>query len=95
MSTYHITVPKDHAAAVALDYNEATKDQLIELYLEEAEFKPIWDSGFFKSIDLMTGSMIEPTEDDQVVGKEMLDKVLNSDIFNENNYTRKFLMKAD
>ena len=86
MSNYYIAVPKDHAATVALDYSEAIEDQLIELYLEEVEFKPVWDSGFFESINLMTGSMIDPYEDDKVVGKQMLYKVLNSAIFNENNY---------
>lgn len=86
MRTFYITVPIDSTAVISLDLNQATNEQLIELHLNEKEFKKVWDSGLFKSINSLAGSFIEISEDDKVDDMIILDKVINSGIFNNANY---------
>ncbi len=81
MSSKVITVPKDKEAENALDYDEATADQLIEVFLIGDEFKELWKIGFFDALNDMTQAMIDDFESAEIVKKEDLEKVLNSDVF--------------
>ncbi|MCF6405253.1 hypothetical protein L3C95_20280 [Chitinophaga filiformis] len=82
MSSRTIIVPIDKEAENALDYDEATPEQLIEVDLVGNEFKELWDVGFFHALNDMTQAMIDNFESAEIVKKEDLEKVLNSDVFN-------------
>ncbi|SDF47414.1 hypothetical protein [Chitinophaga filiformis] len=82
MSSKVMTVPRDRDAESALDYDEATPDQLIEVSFTDDEFKELWRIGFFDALNDMTFAMIDDFESAQIVEKENLEKVLNSDVFN-------------
>ncbi|PSL26314.1 hypothetical protein [Chitinophaga ginsengisoli] len=82
MKTRLIEVPKDKEAEYALDYNEATEDQLIRIYLTSPEFIELWNIGFFNELNEMTGAMIDDFEDAKIVEKEDLENILDSDVFN-------------
>lgn len=76
-----ITVPNDAAAMVALDYNEASDDQLIQMRLEDRPFYAIWESGFFDSLNNMAKVNIDNYEDDGIVDVEVLKEVVGSGLF--------------
>lgn len=40
-----IVVPRNKEAEIALDYDTATPDQIIELKLKDKEFENLWDKG--------------------------------------------------
>jgi len=72
-----ITVPKDKAAEIALDINEAKAEQLIEIELSDKEFKfLIFESRTFDLINLITGSLIGDFESEEISGEENLKKVI-------------------
>lgn len=81
MRSRFITVPKDAEAVVALDYNEASDDQLIEIILDDREFYAIWKSGFFSSLNYMAKVNIDDSEDDGITDVEVLKEVVNSSLF--------------
>ena len=76
-----ITVPKDGEAMVALDYNEASDDQLIEMRLDDREFYAVWESGFFDSLNDMAKVNINDYEDDAITNVEVLKEVVSSGLF--------------
>ena len=84
-----ITVPKDKAAEHALDYNEAERDQLIEIEINPTEFEELDDAGVFDAMNEITDAMIDDYEDAEIVKKEELERVLNSDIFSKSVTTDK------
>ncbi|SHN16860.1 hypothetical protein [Chitinophaga sp. CF418] len=82
MRTRLIEVPKDKEAEYALDYDEATPGQLIRIFLTSPEFVELWNVGFFDVLNEMTLAMIDDFEDAEIIKKEDLENVLNSDLFN-------------
>lgn len=84
-----IIVPKDKEADVLLDYDEASSDQLLTLYFDNAEFKELWDAGVFSAINEIAESMIDVYEDDGITDRYKLQQVINSDIFNKKLSTNK------
>ncbi|MFY0256539.1 hypothetical protein ACDQ55_21610 [Chitinophaga sp. 30R24] len=84
MKSRTIVVPKDSGAEHALNYDEATPDQLIEVELNEVEFKDLWETGFFEFINSIADANIDNYEDESIVEREKLKKVLSSDIFTRN-----------
>jgi molecular chaperone DnaK (HSP70) len=78
-----ITVPKDKAAEEALNYAEATEDQLIEVRLTDAEFDELWQAGVFDTMNEITEAMIDYFESAEIVEREELEKVLESDAFDK------------
>ncbi|PWV56098.1 hypothetical protein [Chitinophaga sp. S165] len=83
VKTRIISVPKDKDAEHALDYNEATPDQLIEIELTPAEFEDLYRAGVFDDMNEITDAMIDDYEYAAIVKTEELEGVLNSDIFNK------------
>lgn len=81
MKKRFITVPKDHEAEMALDLDVAKSEQLIEIVLDDIEFKTLKESGFFKSINSIAGSNIDDYESESIIGSEELNKVAISSIF--------------
>lgn len=79
-----MTVPKDKEAEHALDYNEATPDQLIEIELTPTEYGELYWAGVFDAMNELTNAMIDDYEDAEIVKREELERVLNSDIFSKN-----------
>lgn len=73
-----ITVPKDKIAEKALDFDEATKEQLIELSITEEEFLFLYYNGIIELINQEGETNIDDFEDDSVTGKENLSKVIKA-----------------
>ncbi len=78
-----IVVPKDRQAMVALDYDQASEDQLIELYYpdDDPEFALFWDSGIFSTIDNLADTLIDRYESEWIEDLTKIDKVIKSKIF--------------
>lgn len=85
MTSRTIVVPKDVAAQHALNYDEATSEQLIELALEESAFKTLWEAGFFQRVNAIAGVNIDVYEDECIEDPQQLKNVLESDVFTENS----------
>lgn len=84
MSYRIVIVPKDKNAGYALDYNEATKDQLIEFVLEEDKMHLLFKAGVFELINNIGNIIIDDYEDDHIAGKEKLQKVrMALEVFNQ------------
>ncbi len=73
-----ITVPKDKASEKALDFDEATKDQLIELPIKEEDFLFMYQNGIIELINQEGGANIDDFEDDSIAGKENLNRVIQA-----------------
>lgn len=84
----YITVPKDENAQNALNYNEATSEQLIEIHVAENEFKEIWDSGFFKLINSFSGSNIDTYETESITDIDVLKNILESKVFDNEKFVK-------
>ena len=73
-----IVVPKDKVAQELLDRDEATDQQLLELYLSNEEFYFLYKKGIFELINQITGSLIDDFENDSVLEKEKILKIIES-----------------
>jgi len=73
-----IIVPKDKIAEKALDLDEATKEQLIELSITEEEFLFMYQNGVIELINLEGKTNVDDFEDDSVTGKENLSRVIRA-----------------
>lgn len=73
-----ITVPKDKVVENALDFDEATPEQLIELQIKEEEFLFLYKNGIIEMINQEGNTNIDDFEDDSVTGKENLGKVIKA-----------------
>lgn len=72
-----ISVPKNKDAEIALDYNQATEDQLIEISLSDEEFSELWNEGIFSLINDIAGTNIDDFEDDNIIDKEKIKKIID------------------
>lgn len=61
-----IIVPKDKDAEVALDYDWATQEQIIELSLTDEEFERLWSEGIFTLINRISNANIDDFEDEHI-----------------------------
>lgn len=84
MKSRTIVVPKDKDAQNALNYNEATEEQLIEVSLHEEEFISLLNAGFFESINRVAAVNIDDYEDECIVEHQKLVAVSNSKLFTGN-----------
>ncbi len=73
-----IVVPKDRLAQELLERDEATDQQLLELYLSDEEFYFLYKQGIFELINQIAGSLIDDFEDDSVLEKEKILKIIES-----------------
>ncbi|MBX3239061.1 MAG: hypothetical protein KIT80_09790 [Chitinophagaceae bacterium] len=73
-----IVVPKDRLAQELLDRDEATDQQLLELYLSDEEFYFLYKRGIFALINQIAGSLIDDFENDSVLEKEKILKIIES-----------------
>lgn len=76
-----ICVPKNKEGESALNFDEATPQQLIELNLPDTQFYSLWGQGFFDEINNLSGSAIDDFEDEKIYEKHKLERVFNSKIF--------------
>jgi hypothetical protein len=77
---YHIVVPKDQEAMIALDYNTASSDQLVEVYFSEKQFKRLWDSGVLYAINKIADVNIDFAEDESIKNMESLQELISNDL---------------
>ncbi|PSL26313.1 hypothetical protein [Chitinophaga ginsengisoli] len=82
MSRKMVTVPKDKYAEDALDYDDAMPEHLIEVEFTVSEFRELWDVGFFDALNDVTLAMIDDFESAEIIKREHLEEILNSDVFN-------------
>lgn len=91
-----IIVPKDKVAQEALDFDKATKEQLIELPIGEEEFLCMYNSGIIELINMKGNANIDDFEDDSVTGKVNLNMVINTLSLKEslgNNFQIRLIQK--
>lgn len=81
-----ITVPKDSEALAALDYDQATVDQLIELKIDDNAFNALDQKGFFLLINKIAGTLIDNYEDEVITDADILKHVLASKVFGPDYY---------
>jgi len=79
--TRSIVVPKDKVAMEALDYDQATSDQLYEVKLDEGLFERFWRTGIPYDINLMANINLDIAKDDQITDLEDLQKIVASSVF--------------
>ncbi len=70
-----IIVPKNKEAEIALDYDVAGPDQIVELSIANGEFKKLWDRDIFILINKISNSNIDDFEDEHITN---LDSIYNS-----------------
>lgn len=72
-----IIVPKNKEAEIALDYDTATSEQLIELNLTTEEFDRLWDDGIFSLINKISNCNIDDYEDEHITDLNLISKTLS------------------
>lgn len=70
-----IIVPKNEKAEIALNYDTANSDEIIEINLTNEEFKRLWDKNIFHLINRISNCNIDEFEDEHIVD---LDFIYNS-----------------
>ncbi|HTD40296.1 MAG TPA: hypothetical protein VK671_06720 [Mucilaginibacter sp.] len=81
-----ICVPVDEAALSRLDYDQNIPGDLIEISLNNEDFKKLWEKGFFHNINIQTNSTIDDFEDEHILDVGQLNKVTNSGLFESKGY---------
>ena len=71
-----ITVPINSVVEKALNLNEASTDQLIELKISEDEFLFLFQNEIIKLINREGRTNIDDFEDDSIIGKKNINKVI-------------------
>ncbi|MFP7655377.1 hypothetical protein [Chryseobacterium proteolyticum] len=71
-----IIVPKNKEAENALDYDTATKEQIVELNLSEQEFEKLWNEGVFSLINKVSECNIDDYEDEHVTDLGLISNTL-------------------
>lgn len=61
-----ITVPKNKEAEIALDYNLASPEQIVELNLTNIQLEKLWNDGIFHLIIKVSNSNIDDFEDEHI-----------------------------
>lgn len=81
-----ICVPKDKSALLRLDYDLSESDDLIEVYLDSNTLMKLFEFKFFQKINDVADSNIDDFEDEKILGAKELNKVLDSGVFELNDY---------
>lgn len=95
MKRRYITVPIDKNAEFALDYDEATNDQLLELVLCEDEYIYLNNINFFKVINEIGGANIDDYESESITEKEIIIKIIDNLKSNEFKIDFRFKKKVE
>ncbi|KAB1232565.1 hypothetical protein [Chryseobacterium viscerum] len=72
-----IIVPKNKEAEIALDYDTASPEQIVELSITNDEFKELWNSGVFILINKISNSNIDEFEDEHITNLDSIHNSLN------------------
>ncbi|UKB78204.1 hypothetical protein [Chryseobacterium sp. MEBOG07] len=72
-----IIVPKNKEAEIALDYDTASPEQIVELSITNDEFKELWNSGVFILINKISNSNIDDFEDEHITNLDSIHNSLN------------------
>lgn len=68
----NITVPINQEAMEKLNYDTCEKDELIELYLDENQYKELWNSKVLEAFNEKINIMIDDFEDESIHNIEYL-----------------------
>ena len=91
MKTRVITVPQNKKAMIALDFDEAKDEDLIQFSLNEVEFKKLWDYNFFMTINNLVDVNIDDYEDENILDNKKLKKIIESNVFDNPIYDDEIL----
>jgi hypothetical protein len=72
-----IVVPKNRKTEIALDYDAAASEQLVELYLTDDEFDRLWNMGVFTLINRISNCIIDDFEDEHITDLNLIFNTLN------------------
>ncbi len=68
----NITVPINQEAMEKLNYDACEDDELIELYLDENQYKELWSSKILEAFNEKLNIMIDDFEDESIYNIESL-----------------------
>jgi hypothetical protein len=80
-----IVVPKDEAAAKEVNYGEFCSDHLLEMDLSESDFLYLEQFGVIDQINAIAGTVIGDFEEDWVLDRENLIRILQELQYYNNN----------
>ncbi len=89
----YITVPKNQDAILALDYDMAKPEELIEWKLSENEFIELWNLKIFDKINTTCDTIIDDYEDESITEIYRLNEcflIINQMKINSNQIIQKF-----
>lgn len=72
-----ITVPKTKEVEEALEYDKASRDDLLELILKEKDFIELWDAEIFSSINSLCNVIIDDFEEEEITNSLCIVKVID------------------
>lgn len=76
MSKKQVVVPKDRAAQAALDTDTADPKDLVEVSLDEDQFRALMSGGVFAAINRVAASNIDDFEDETISDPDALQAAL-------------------
>lgn len=89
MKKRYIVVPKDNAAVLALDFDLATEEQILEMVLNEEDFISLYNDKVFYLINEWSGASIDDYEDYKLDDIEKLKRSVNQLILNKKSFQNK------
>ncbi|GGD36041.1 hypothetical protein GCM10011513_37320 [Franconibacter daqui] len=63
-----LSVPVNAVTIERLEYDECMDDDLIEVFLDESDYKKLWDTGVLTLINEKLGKNIDDYEDEGIIG---------------------------
>lgn len=81
-----IAVPKDLSAQDRLDVNQCRAGDLIEVELDDLMYAKLNGIKLFDTINELTRSNIDNFEDEHIIDKSLLKKVIASGLFNKTHH---------
>ena len=68
----NITVPINQEAMEKLNYDECEENELVEFFLDEEQYKELWDSKVLEAINKKIDIIIDDFEDESICDIESL-----------------------
>lgn len=63
-----LSVPVNTAAMERLEYDDCTDGDLVEVFLDDCDYKKLWGTGVFNLINDKLGKNIDDYEDERIIG---------------------------
>jgi hypothetical protein len=81
MGYYNIVAPRNKEGMRELDYGEISDENAVQIYLNDEQFKILWNSNVLSDINILADVNIDFAEDESIIDLTKVEKVLNSGLF--------------